>query len=161
MLFCTNSEPWPNFISKWFLLFLSILDWQSLPWQHAEITGVSLVFVVDNVPVGVVHLDALWDWLTEGEVDQQQIYRKMRSSGSRCTQLQLWALKKTLLTFINKVTINSKGLYPRSKHGFLVKVVDFTSTTQNSFGGMMSHSLKLNHGQLILYYICITLYMER
>lgn len=31
----------------------------SLPWQHAEVTGVSLVFVVDYMPVSVVHLDAL------------------------------------------------------------------------------------------------------
>lgn len=30
-----------------------------LPWQHAEVTGVSLIFVVDDMPVGVVHLDAL------------------------------------------------------------------------------------------------------
>jgi len=30
-----------------------------LPRQHAEVTGVSLVLVVDHVPVGVVHLDAL------------------------------------------------------------------------------------------------------
>lgn len=30
-----------------------------LPRQHAEVTGVRLVLVVDYVPVGVVHLDAL------------------------------------------------------------------------------------------------------
>lgn len=30
-----------------------------LPWQHAEITRVGLVLVVDDMPVGVVHLDAL------------------------------------------------------------------------------------------------------
>lgn len=31
----------------------------SLPRQHAEVTRVSLIFVVDYMPVGVVHLDAL------------------------------------------------------------------------------------------------------
>lgn len=31
----------------------------SLPRQHAEIPGVSLIFVVDYMPVSVVHLDAL------------------------------------------------------------------------------------------------------
>lgn len=31
----------------------------TLPWQQAEVTRVSLIFVVDYMPVGVVHLDAL------------------------------------------------------------------------------------------------------
>lgn len=31
----------------------------SLPWQHAEVTRVSLIFVVDDMPVSVVHLNAL------------------------------------------------------------------------------------------------------
>lgn len=61
MLFSTHS---PNLTSKYsiypfsiFILFLFKLF--SLPWQHSEITRVSLIFVADYVPVGVVHLDAL------------------------------------------------------------------------------------------------------
>lgn len=37
----------------------STVSFSSLPWQHAEVARVSLIFVVDSVPVGVVHLDAL------------------------------------------------------------------------------------------------------
>lgn len=42
------------------LIPISLGSYLSLPWQHAEIARVSLVLVVDDVPVGVVHLDALW-----------------------------------------------------------------------------------------------------
>lgn len=64
-------------ISKLHFQFIPLISVScSLPRQHAEVSRISLVFVVDYVPVSVVHLNALQNtesWISSGYVQMEKV----------------------------------------------------------------------------------------
>ena len=54
------------------MLFHFVCVLAALLWKHPEVSGVGLVFVIDDVPVCVVHLDALPNSSTHNSIRNTQ-----------------------------------------------------------------------------------------